>query len=422
MSYDKVLEELRLERQQRYKQLSEGERPRIVPCPDCGEPPHIKEICPATGIVHNREKRRIVGGAVVNSNMIRSSELMEAIDRSRVRWVQSRTRLVRTDVTSLNVFESFVRQCNWSLQRYGVLYGTYNATTFTIEVHAIYEPEQEGNTQTFTVLQDDRIATVDLVAKQLGLRRVGVVCTHGPRDTSEMALSARELLLCAREQSRFGDECVILTVSPNVTTGRTECQAWQASPQAVHLYSLGLLAENPVADVKDDNRGETSEAGTSGSTAAASGATGRFVYSSIPLEVAQEQRDASGHPQVVTKAPSHKGRNLLVYRLHRRAVISPVVRNSFVRISRPGMSPPTRENLRTYLEDPKRKGMKMLQRLADFHVLVFLACNIFSVDKEVKVIINAIRGECPEEDAAPHEATIRALIECSSSRGGRGLY
>ncbi|CBH09764.1 hypothetical protein, conserved [Trypanosoma brucei gambiense DAL972] len=402
-----ALEELRKERQRRYAQLSRTEKPRIEPCCHCNEPPYKERVCPVTGVYHNHDKQKIVGGSVVNSNIVNSSELMKAIELSRVRWAPSRTKLVRVDVTSLNLFQSFVRQSGWAVQRCGILYGKYDSAESTIEVHAVYEPEQEGGLQKFVCLRDSRVGTVDRLAERLGLRRVGMVCTHQARDPDKMVLSGYELLLCAREQSRFGDECVLLTMSPSITTGRIECQAWQASPQAVHFYRLGTLTEKLDADPRNSTVVTGTADGFCGDEIPS-----HFVYSSISLEVAQEQTDDKGRPQVITKAPSKEidTRWFTSY-----VAVDPfdshVVKNLFVRISRPGMDPPTITNLRNYLKDPKRADVPILQKLADFHVLIFLAFDVFSGVNEVLTIIDAIKENSLAPLAEPHVKTLQLLIE-----------
>ncbi|ESL08456.1 hypothetical protein TRSC58_03841 [Trypanosoma rangeli SC58] len=391
MSKASELDKLRRERAARYRQLSEAEKPRVEPCPHCHELPYKKEVCPETGIFHHRERHTIVGGAVVQSNILRSSELMEAIDRSRVRWVESRTQLVRADAVSLNLFQSFVRQLDWSLQRYGILYGKYDANLMTIEVHAVYEPEQHGDAYTFHCLPDKRLRNVDRIAELLGLRRVGAVCTHPPRDVEQIVLSSREMLLCAREQSRFGDECVLLTMSPSLTTGRIECQAWQTSPQAVHFYRLGVLRE------KSDDTADLESA--------------MYVYSNIPLEVAQQDTDEKGHPRVVTRAPSHDiDTRWFTSYVAVQQFESPVVRNLFLRVSRPGMEPPTMANLRNYMDDPKRRNAPLLEKLADFHVLIFLAESVFSLADDMPVIIGAITKHRPESDAVHYGDLLKSYM------------
>ncbi|EKF30802.1 hypothetical protein MOQ_005377 [Trypanosoma cruzi marinkellei] len=386
------LEKIRRERAARYQQLSEAEKPRVEPCSHCHELPYKKEVCPETGIFHNLERQKIVGGAVVQSNIVRSSELMEAIDRSRIRWVESRTQMVRADAVSLNLFQSFVRQLDWSLQRYGILYGKYDASLNLIEVHTIYEPEQHGDAYTFHYLPDKRLPDVDRIAALLGLRRVGAVCTHPPRDIEEMVLSSREILLCAREQSRFGDECVLLTMSPNLTTGRIECQAWQTSPQAVHFYRLGALRE------KSDDYSDLESA--------------KYVHSSIPLEVAQQETDEKGHPRVVTRAPSHDiDTRWFTSYVAVQQFESPVVRNLFMRVSRPGMEPPAMINLRNYMEDPKRRNVPLIEKLADFHVLIFLAESVFSLADDMPVIIGAITKQRPTEDVMHYGEVLKLYLE-----------
>ncbi|KAF8291945.1 putative NPL4 family [Trypanosoma cruzi] len=386
------LEKIRRERAARYQKLSEAEKPRVEPCPHCHELPYKKGVCPETGIFHNLERHTIVGGAVVQSNIVRSSELMEAIDRSRIRWVESRTQMVRADAVSLNLFQSFVRQLDWSLQRYGILYGKYDASLNLIEVHAIYEPEQHGDAYTFHYLPDKRLPDVDRIAALLGLRRVGAVCTHPPRDIEEMVLSSREILLCAREQSRFGDECVLLTMSPSLTTGRIECQAWQTSPQAVHFYRLGVLRE------KSDDYSDLESA--------------KYVHSSIPLEVAQQETDEKGHPRVVTRAPSHDiDTRWFTSYVAVQQFESPVIRNLFMRVSRPGMEPPAMINLRNYMEDPKRRKVPLIEKLADFHVLIFLAESIFSVADDMPVIIGAITKQRPAEDAMHYGEVLKLYLD-----------
>ncbi|KAH9599490.1 Nuclear pore localization protein NPL4 [Trypanosoma melophagium] len=410
MSKEVSLQSLRREWAERYKTLSAAEKPHVTPCPDCGEPPYVKPVCPETGVFHERERHTIVGGEMVRSNVVESSALMAAIDRSRVRWVASRTQLVRADAVALNLFQSFVRQLDWTLQRYGILYGTYDAALATVEVHAIYEPEQHGDSRAFHFLDDPRIRRVDRLAELLGLRRVGAVCTHPARNVEDMVLSAREMLLCAREQSRFGDECVLLTMSPNVDTGRIECQAWQTSPQAVHFYRLGVLSEKN--NINKNNHHTNNNHNNNAGSGDDDPADGKYVYSSIPLEVAQQETDEKGHMRVVTRAPSQEiDTRWFTSYVAVQQFESSVVRNLFMRISRPGMEPPTLANLRNYMEDPKRRNATLLEKLADFHVLLFLADGVFSLEDDMPVIIGAMRKERPAEDAEPYEMLLRGYLE-----------
>ena len=206
---------------------------------------------------------------------------------------------------------------------------------------------------------------MNALATLLGLKRVGIVCTHPARDPQEIVLTAQELLMCAREQSRFGDSCILLTMGPNLETGLVNAQAWQASEQCVNLFRLKLL------DEFDEDA--------------------RFVRSSQPLEIAQETTDKAGHKQCIIKEP----RNTIDTRwmtsfIAVEAFQSPIISNTFVRISRPLQSPPTFSNLRAYLADPKRNRLTFAEKIADFHVLVFLMDKLFSVKSDMPVVAEGV--------------------------------
>ncbi|KEG05166.1 nuclear protein localization protein 4, partial [Trypanosoma grayi] len=141
-----------------------------------------------------------------------------------------------------------------------------------------------------------------------------------------------------------------------------------------------------------------------------------YVHSSIPLEVAQQETDAQGHPRVVTKAPSHDidARWFTSY-VAVQQFESPVVRNLFMRLSRPGMEPPTMANVRNYMEDPKRRNATFLEKIADFHVLLFLADTIFSVVDDMPVIIGAILKQRPAEDARHYEELLKTCLAAAAA-------
>ena len=431
MSGNDSLRRLREEQRRRFESAKKsGNLPEVKKCPLCHEPTYSAAVCSVSGYYHDLEKKRLIGGSVVDTNIISSATLMAAIDQTRVKWVPSRTQLVKVDAQSINIFQSFVAQMEWHLQRYGILYGTYDAASQTIEVHAIYEPEQHGNAYTFEVIADPHLDKVDTIAKELGLRRIGVACTHSVRDTDEVLLNFRELLLCAKEQSRFGDECVLLTVGPSAASssaageaakkltsapgesptsagvssgsasGANEpafivsCQAWQTSPQGVQLYRLGVLQEAP-----------------SGETALQSVEQSRNVHCTMPLEVAQTDTDASGHQRFVTKAPSTEvDTRWFTSYIAVQQFESPVVRGAFMRLSRPGMPPPVLANLRNYLSDPKRKGLSFAESIADFHVLVYLLTQIFTSAEDLHALCAVARTKKTSSVASNYEAILKAMM------------
>lgn len=417
------MRQLREEQRRRFEEAKKGgNTPEVRRCEACQQPTYSAAVCPVSGLFHDLDKKKLIGGTVVQSNVISSSQLMAAIDQTRVRWVPSRTQLVKVDAQSINIFQSFVAQMDWKLQRYAILYGLYDEAAHAVEVHAVYEPEQHGNTFTFEPLPDPHLPKVDAIATNLGLRPVGVACTHPMRDPEHILLNFRELLLCGKTQSRFGDECVLLTVAPAAmpaaaaggsdTTAPGEfppsasptaeaapaigvsCQAWQTSPQCVHLYRLGVLQESPAGEAALQ---EVEEA--------------RQVHCTMPLEVAQTDTDPSGHQRFVTKAPSTviDTRWFTSY-IAVQQFESPIVRGAFMRLSRPGMPPPALINLRNYMRDPKRKSMSFAETIADFHVLVFLLTQVFTTDDDLRLLCGVAKAKKMTEEAANYQAILLGML------------
>ncbi|CCW63378.1 unnamed protein product [Phytomonas sp. EM1] len=415
---DKI-RELAEARRRRFQQLSKDEKPKVAVCPNCAQASYLSEICPRTGQYHDLQRKTLVGGDLFNSKFVDSSRLMGAFDRTRVKWVPSRTQLVKADAQSLNIFQSFVAQVGWNLQRYAILYGRYDSASAVVEVHAVYEPEQHGNRYRFEVIDDPRIETVDAIARGLGLRRVGALCTHPPRDPDEIVMSARELLLCAREQSLHGDECVLLTIAPNLSDGVVECQAWQTSPQCVHLFRVGLLYEPDEKDLdrkntdkKDTDKKDTEKKDTEkkDTDKEADKVEEWMIVSKVALEVAQEDTDGKGHRLCVTKEPCTRiDTRWFTSYIAVQQFTSDVVRGGFLRISRPGMAPPTFENLRNYMNDPKRRNETFAEKIADFHVLIFLS-TVFSTSDDLPELVRIAKTKEMTEEARNYEAILHEYI------------
>ncbi|KAG8345253.1 putative NPL4 family [Trypanosoma vivax] len=401
--YEAELQRALAERRRRFEGLRSKEPPQASVCNDCGKPlTFATDVCRVSGMLHNRGKGTIIGGLVTSSRFIDSSSLLKAIDKTRVRWEKNRTNLVLVDQTSINIFQTFCRTCGWCVQRYALLYGRYDNATKTVEVHAIYEPKQHGDARTFHFEKDENIRTVDMVAEGLELRRVGAICTHPKRDSNAVVLTAREMLLCAREQSIFGDECVLLTVYHDDVEDRTHCSAWQVSTQAIELYRNGFLSESNGARGPDDEPATTDEQTMWEREAR--------LCSEIELEVAETVKDDKGGCRSVIKKMHHEiDVTWFVSYIGIKEFDSNVVRNLFVRLSRPGMDPPTYENLKIYLDDPKRRDMRRLEKYADFHVLVFLACTALS-EEQIRRVTGAIIHKKSEANADEVLKTVDLLL------------
>jgi len=166
-------------------------------------------------------------------------------------------------------FQQFLIDYALQLQRVGYLYGTTvpaekpvvdektkksdmeyfdeNEQYEDVQIKVIYEPKQHGGPDKFIEDRDaeeqmihDRTETL---AGLLGMKPVGWIFSHnGDR---EVPLLASELLRAAELQSKYGKAFVTVVVSPN-EEGNIEFEAYQASKQCVELFEQGLLSAHPT--------------------------------------------------------------------------------------------------------------------------------------------------------------------------------
>ena len=388
---DPKIIEMRRMMAERYKSACIEDKPQDRMCPDCEKSVYSSKICSITGRLHELHipGRKVLGGKIVDTSKksMDGKELIQAIDGVRVKWQAARTALVEIDNDAASIFQTFVMQRQWKLQRYGIMYGKYNEKENKIVVHSVYEPEQQGSETSFEPLSDAREERVDRLAKMLGLRRVGLIITHPPRNVNEIVLSGKELMMLAREQSRFGDECVLLAVSPNPETMQINAHAWQASQQCVHLYQIGLLFEHP-ADI-------------------------RFCQSREPLELAQEDTDQKGHKKCIIKEPSHAvDTRWMTGPTAVGSITSDVIGSRFVRISRPGEAPPDFSNVKNFFEDPKRKHRPFVEKIADFHILIYLMESLFDINSDMPLICQSILAK-DAQGVSVYEDLINAHMQAS---------
>lgn len=349
MSVDPKVAEYRRQMAARYAALPADEKPKVVACEHCQRPEHESRVCPVTGLLHRRDKMRLIGGVVVDGDkhQFNGRELMSALDAGRVKWQKARVQSVRIDSDASTFFQSFPLQRSWKLMRFGYMFGKYDEPNRRVSVHAIYEPPQEGNETGYRLGADARERTVELIAATLGLEHVGIIVTHQPRDSNEAVLSGTELLLAARDQSRFGDHCVIVTVAPDAATQQVTAQGWQTTEQCVRLFQMGTLQPSQQ------------QLG--------------FINSSIALEVAKDEKDAKGRPVCVVKEATHEiDCRFMTGYCAIEQFRSDIVENRFLRSDRPGERPIAWANVDAFFKDEKRVGKEFPEKMRDFHLLVFV--------------------------------------------------
>jgi len=151
---------------------------------------------------------------------------------------------VSLDGESCVAFQAYAAQRGWRAQRFGHLLGSFEDEG-VVRVEAIYEPPQDGHAQGVTLLDDALASGVDAVANALGLKRVGCIFSHPPREAgfvfsgAEVIRSAELQLDCANgvEETPF--------VSVRVTcdeAGAAVFEAYQVSLQAMAMVAEGALS------------------------------------------------------------------------------------------------------------------------------------------------------------------------------------
>eukprot|EP00744_Colponema_vietnamica_P012131 GILI01017030.1.p1 GENE.GILI01017030.1~~GILI01017030.1.p1 ORF type:complete len:400 (-),score=73.36 GILI01017030.1:123-1322(-) len=383
----------------RYNKVPEDQRPRLRLCDDCKKPVYDSKICSASGryhIVDEKNTLRIGTAVLGDQKVVEGKELMKAFEANRIRWQEARVKLVKIDQSSAEIFQSFAVQRNWQLMRYGILYGTYDASNQSVSVHTIYEPSQHGDSQNFyPQLPDAAEEKADALAKLFGLERVGVIATHGPRDKSVVPLSSTELITVTKEQSRFGDHCVIVTVGPASDQGNTvTADAWQATEQAVNLYRAGLI------DVCDQHA--------------------QYIQSKEPLEVVlgndENTNAATGKKQPPkTMEPSHfVDTKWMTGYIGIETFSTPLFSNKFARYDRPGELPLSLQNVGAFMQAPTRTRLSFAEQIQDYHMLFFLAVqNIFDIKADFPVIISALMGKDNANALKGYEEILKGMIKSS---------
>jgi len=190
---------------------------------------------------------------------------------------------VHLESTAANDFQGYLRRFQFQQQRFGYLYGKFmdeeepeekekeeekpatsgwgarmpesdkkkTKKNAKVVVEAIYEPPQEADAEAaegFVILDDPEEESVEKLAEMLGLRRVGWIVGHPPREEG-FQLSAAEIIMAAELQleSAGGVEptpfvTVRVTVSDD---GNVVVEAFQVSLQCMEMVAEEALDVGP---------------------------------------------------------------------------------------------------------------------------------------------------------------------------------
>ena len=188
------------------------------------------------------------------------------------------------DQDSANAFQSYLRNFMFQRQRFGFLYGKfvdeeetedekkkrterdtlfgtelpgtekeYKAKNQKVVVEAIYEPPQEADpdaAEGFIALEDPMEEKIEALAEMLGLKRVGWIFGHPPREKG-FQLSSAEIIMAAElqiESAQGVEETPFVTVKVTAgDDGNVSFEAFQVSKQCMEMVAEEALivGENP---------------------------------------------------------------------------------------------------------------------------------------------------------------------------------
>jgi nuclear protein localization family protein 4 len=204
------------------------------------------------------------------------------ITRQQERWVGDGG--VSLDQDSANAFQAYLRNFAFQRQRFGYLYGKFIDEKETEEekrnrpkkevlfgtelpgtefmhvaknqkviVEAIYEPPQEYDpdaAEGFIALDDPNEEKIEALANMLGLKRVGWIFGHPPREKG-FQMASSEIIMAAElqiEAAQGVDETPFVTVKVTAgDDGNVSFEAFQVSKQCMEMVAEEALVvgENP---------------------------------------------------------------------------------------------------------------------------------------------------------------------------------
>jgi len=138
------------------------------------------------------------------------------------------------------MFQNYLHQQKFQVQRVGLLYGKFMDDGSTV-IDVIYEPPQQSSKTGSAMLPDPDKDRVESIASMLGLQRVGWIFSHPARD---YVMSSSEIYRAAELQNESGPGFVTLILSFNEkNSGNLE--AFQLSDQALKLQREGMFVDSP---------------------------------------------------------------------------------------------------------------------------------------------------------------------------------
>lgn len=214
----------------------------------------------------------------LNEFMEMDDQFTFKIQRQKESWIEVKGGLSVERSAAMD-FQQLMSSFDFKRQRFGFLYGT-DATTSgnegddkhksdleklddnnnidhdqrsKVKVECIYEPPQEVDPDCpdgFILLEDPKEERVENLAKLLGLKKVGWIYGHPPREKG-FVMSAAELIMAAEFQLEAADGVkptpfVTVKVTRDEQNNTSNFEAFQVSLQCMEMVSEEALQPHPT--------------------------------------------------------------------------------------------------------------------------------------------------------------------------------
>ena len=168
------------------------------------------------------------------------------------------SKFLQVDQRATQAFMNYMIATGFMQKRVGYLYGRWVTDAASgelgVQVHAIYEPQQESTSEEVVVVPDPEAeAKLAQVSAMLGLVRVGVIIGHPAR---EYAFSINEILLAAKlhaeavaADAENGKRFITMKARPVLETetdieGVATVEAYQMTDQVVELAANEAISQS----------------------------------------------------------------------------------------------------------------------------------------------------------------------------------
>ena len=280
---------------------------------------------------------------------------------------------VSLDSSSMQDLAQYMYSFDYRKIRLAQLWGTFSDSN-QVRVECIYEPPQETTDTEFNLLEDEREEKVEALAAALGLKKVGWLVVHPPRE-KDFVMSGLEALTSAEMQldaaGGVHDTCFVTVLATlrevNVETDKDKPERMEWAP-AMDAFQTHRLCMEMVAEGALDLHSNPG-----------------YVKVNDSFTAVVEHKEVKELPTQILVA------TVPIVQADSETFVS-----IFPKTNREGVSQ-TRDDLKKQLSMEGTKGWTTKQLLRDFHLLLFL-CEMLTAQDMPALCASLLDPEAPLED------------------------